>query len=60
MSKRLMLRLALVIAALSATTLLQGCGGDDDDLSYSFVWVSGGSMGSSGASVQMSSAGPTW
>jgi len=60
MSKRLMLRLVLAIAALSATMLLQGCGDMDDDFSYSFVWVSGGSMSSSGASIQMSSVGPTW
>jgi hypothetical protein len=60
MSKRLMLRLALMIAALSATMLLQGCGGADDDFSYSFIWVSGGSTASSGASVQMSSVGPVW
>ena len=58
MSKRLMLRLALAIAALSATMLLQGCG--DDDFSYSFVWVSGGATASSGASIQMSSVGPVW
>jgi hypothetical protein len=38
MSKRVLLKLAVVMVALGAMMLLQGCG-EDDDLAYSFVWA---------------------
>ncbi len=60
MSKKLVVRLAMAVAALSALTLLQGCIGEDDDIAYSFVWRSTGFAPASGAStvvIQVSSPG---
>ncbi len=59
MSKRLLMKLALVMVTLGAMTLLQGCG-EDDDLVYSFVWRSTGfapTAGTSGVLIQVSSVG---
>jgi len=66
MSKRLVFKLALMVAALGAVTLLQGCG-DDDSLVYRFVYapmglgspfdtapVPGQAPTAAGASVQVS------
>jgi hypothetical protein len=43
MSKRLGVKLALAIAAVSAMTLLQGCG-EDDDVSIGLAWGPVGSV----------------
>ncbi len=37
MSKRLVVKMAVAIAALSAVTLLSGCG-EEDDLAFSAAW----------------------
>ena len=38
MSKRLLVKMAVAITALSAVTLLSGCG-EDDDLAISAAWA---------------------
>ena len=38
MSKRLLVKMAVAITALSAVTLLSGCG-EDDDLTISAAWA---------------------
>ena len=43
MSKRLVLKLAVTIAALSAVTLLQGCGEEEDGSILSYAWSPVGS-----------------
>ncbi len=63
MSKRLVVRLALVIVALSAVTLLQGCCDLDDDFAYSFMWTSSDFQSASGTSpvlIQVSSVRAGW
>ena len=39
MSKRLAAKLAVMVATLGAVTLLQGCGGDNDGVNWTFVYM---------------------
>jgi hypothetical protein len=43
MSKRLVLKLAVTITALSAMTFLQGCGEEEDGLVLGYAWTPFGS-----------------
>ena len=58
MSKRVLVKLAVMMIALGAMTLLQGCG-EDDDLAYSFVWAPTGA-GTASALFTVSSGGAAW
>ena len=60
MSKRLVVKLAVAIITLGAVTLLQGCGDEDDEVGYSFVWVSSGFMPASGTSPAEIQVSGTW
>ena len=55
MNKRMLARLAMVIVAVGAMTLLQGC--ESDDYAYTFIWAP--STGNSSA-IFVSSGGGTW
>ncbi len=62
MSKRLFGKLMVMLVAVGAMSLLQGCG-EDDNLAYSFMWRSAGvapAPGTSPVMIQVSSAGFTW
>ncbi len=39
MSKRLVVKLAVMVAALGTVTLLQGCGGDEEGVNWTFVYM---------------------
>ena len=39
MSKRLAIKLAVMVAALGAVTLLPGCGGDEEGVNWTFVYM---------------------
>lgn len=65
MSKRLAVKLAVLIAALGAMTLLQGCG-EEDGIEIGGVWAPVGSMPligfgtiSTGGAVQGTTSGAT-
>jgi hypothetical protein len=60
MSKRFVARLAVAILALGAVSLLQGCGGEDDEFAYSFVWSSTGFMPSAGSAPPILQLSGTW
>ena len=44
MSKRLVVKMAVAITALSAVTLLQGCADEDDGVVIGMAWMPVGSM----------------
>ena len=44
MSKRLLVKMAVAITALSAVTLLQGCADEDDGVVIGMAWMPVGSM----------------
>ena len=44
MSKRLVVKVAVAITALSAVTLLQGCGDEEDGLVFGMAWMPVGSV----------------
>ena len=60
MSKRRLTKLALMVFALGAITLLQGCIGEDDDLMYNFMWAPSGSMSTPSTSTSTIQVGGTW
>ena len=60
MSKRFAVKMAAAIAALSAVTLLSGCGGDFDELIIGSAWAPVGfvpGLGASGAFAPASAGG---
>jgi len=69
MSKRLVFKLAVMVAALSGMTLLQGCGDEENSTVFKFVWApvgfvpgisTGATAGQSvGTAAGQSSAGAT-
>ncbi len=54
MSKRIVMKLAMAVMVLGAAALLQGCG-EDDDITYSFVWAPTTGMPNGGAIIYVSS-----
>ena len=60
MSQRFVARMAVAIIALGAVTLLPGCGGEDDDFAYSFVWSSTGFMPNAGSAPPLLQVSGTW
>jgi hypothetical protein len=64
MSKRHVFKLAVMVAALSAMTLLQGCGEEEDRVVFRFVWAPVGfgsffGFGSTGGQVSPGEASQT-
>ena len=60
MRKRLVLKAAVMAAALSAMTLLQGCGEEEDGLVFRFAWMPvmpGVTFGTAGVAMSQGSAG---
>ena len=59
MSKRLVYKLAVMVATLSAVTLLQGCGDEENSLPFSYVWAPVGfvPMFSTGTAAGQNSGG---
>jgi hypothetical protein len=59
MSKRLVVKLAVMMTALSAVTLLSGCG-EDDDVVFGAVWmpcIPGVTFGSAGFATSTGATG---
>jgi hypothetical protein len=62
MSKRLVVKLAVMVAALGAVTLLQGCGGDEEGVDWRFVYmpcIPGSAYSTLGYATSASTAGGT-
>ena len=60
MRKRLVFKVAVMAAALSAVTLLSGCDGEEDGLVFRFAWMPvmpGVTFGTAGVAMSQGSAG---
>jgi len=60
MRKRLVLKMAVMVAALGAMTLLQGCGEEEDGLVLRFAWmpiIPGVTVGTAGITVTQGGTG---